>query len=81
MHKMLSLKTKKNNFKETGKDQIVWGFRKIKNWNKTLHFVIWMDPRNITLSEISQRERERDPQILYVFTYMWNLQKQKQKQT
>ena len=27
------------------------------------------------LSEISQRER--DPQILYIFTYMWNLQKQK----
>ena len=39
-----------------------------------LPFVItWMNLEGITLSEISQTER----QILYDITYMWNLKKQK----
>ena len=38
--------------------------------NKILPFVTtWMDLEGIMLSEMSDRER----QILYAFTYMWNL--------
>ena len=38
--------------------------------NEFLSFVaIWMDLEGIMLSEMSDRER----QILYAFTYMWNL--------
>ena len=40
------------------------------NNNEILSFTTtWMDLDGIMLSEISQRER----QIQYVFTYMWNL--------
>ena len=44
----------------------------------------WVDPEGIRLSEISQTDRER--QILYVITSMWNLKNKpvsttKQKQT
>ena len=35
----------------------------------------WMDLEGILLSEMSGRER----QILYVFTYMWNLKKKTNK--
>lgn len=37
-HTMLSPKTKNNNFKMTGKDQIIWILGKIKNENKSLQF-------------------------------------------
>ena len=41
----------------------------IKN-NKILPFATtWMDLEGILLSKVSQRER----QVLYIVTYMWNL--------
>ena len=39
--------------------------------NKILPFTtMWMDLEGIMLGEISQTEKR---QILYIFTYMWNL--------
>ena len=41
--------------------------------NETGSFVeTWMDLESVILSEVSQKEKK---QILYINTYMWNLEK------
>ena len=65
---------KRNNLKWLLTDELILLYYSAIKKNENLPLAAtWMNPKGITLSEMSDREK----QVLYDCTYMWNLKKNK----